>query len=143
MRWLLAGIAVVLVAIRTAGGVAPEPGEDRVRKGLVGSWNCVLKDLPEQFKDVKHVKHITPTHWTWVTYDAKEMKVMAAAGGIWSLAGDNYKEKCEFSSPGYEHTRGKEFTFILKFDGDELSIKSAPGTTIDVDEVWNRMKPGD
>jgi hypothetical protein len=142
MRWVLAGIAIALLTIRTVGGVGPEPADDRVRKGLVGTWDNVLKDLPEQFKDVKHVKHITPTHWTWVTYDAKDMTVMATAGGTWTLVGDNYKEKCEFSGTGYEHLRGKEFTFVLKFDGDELSIKSAPGTTIDVDEVWKRMKSG-
>jgi hypothetical protein len=141
MKCLLAGIAVALVAIRTAGGVGPDPAEERVRMGLVGSWSSVLRNLPEQFKDVKHVKHITPTHWTWVTYDTKKMAVLAAAGGTWTLMGDNYTEKCEYSSPGYEHTRGKEFTYILKYDGDKLSIKSAPGTTIDVDEVWKRMKP--
>jgi hypothetical protein len=134
---------VEVLAIGTAGGVGTEPAEDRVRKGLVGTWNCVLKDRPEQFKDVMHIKHITPTHWTWVTYDAKEMKVMATAGGTWTLEGANYKEKCAFSGIGYEHLRGKEFAYTLKFDGDELSMKSAPGTAIDVDEVWKRMKPGD
>lgn len=143
MRWLSAGIAIALLAIRTAGGVGADPADDGVRKGLVGSWRCVLKNLPERFKDVKHVKHFTPTHWTWVTYDAKKMTVMATAGGTWTLAGDKYKEKSEFCSPGYEHLRGKEFTYILKSDGDELSIKSAPGTAIDVDEVWKRMQPGD
>jgi hypothetical protein len=143
MRWLLAGIAIAFLVIRTAGGVGTDPAEGGIRKGLVGTWNSVLKNRPERFKDVMHIKHITPTHWTWVTYDAKEMKVMATAGGTWTLAADNYKEKCEFSGTGYEHLRGKEFAYILKFDGDELLIKSARGTAIEVDEVWRRMKPGD
>ena len=46
-----------------------------------------MKNRPDRFKDVMHIKHITPTHWTWVTYDAKEMKVMATAGGTWVDSG--------------------------------------------------------
>ena len=60
MRWLLAGIAIAFVAIRTAGGVGTDPADDRVRLGLVGTWNCVLKNRPDRFKDVMHIKHVTP-----------------------------------------------------------------------------------
>ena len=143
MKRLFIGIAIGLVALRAAGGNGAEPGDDRVRKGLVGTWQNVSMKLPEQFKDVKTVKHITPTHYTWVTYDAKKMTALATSGGTWSLEGNIYKEKCEFVSTGMEHLKGNEYAFILMFDGDEMSIRSAPGTNIQVDEAYRRLKRAD
>lgn len=108
-----------------------------MKKGHVGSWENTSPKLPAQFKDIKH---ITPTHYTWVTYDAKTVVALATSGGTWRLEGLAYTEKCEFVSPGYEHLKGNEYTFLIKFEGNELSIKSGPGSNIDIDEVWRRMK---
>lgn len=127
----------VLLAIGAAGGSGAEDDADRVRKGLVGTWKNVDAEFPE---GILHVKHITPTHWTWVTYDAKAMTPLASAGGTWSLEGDKYKERIDFASDTHPHLPGKEYTFTLKFEGDKLSIKVSPNADFEADEVWERMK---
>ncbi len=71
------------------------------------------------------------------------MNVLATSGGTWTLHGNTYTEKCEFVSPGLENRKGNEYAFILKFDGDELSIKSAPGAPIQVEETCRRLKRAD
>ncbi len=140
MKRLLIGIAIGLVALRAAGGNGAEPDEERIKNGILGTWMNLSLRLPAQFKDVKSIKHVTSTHFTWVTYDTKKMTVLATAGGTWTLSGDIYREKCEFVSPGFDHLKGNEYAYILKYKGDELSIRSAPGTAIDVDETWRRLK---
>jgi hypothetical protein len=132
---LLAGLLLASLA-------ADQPQDDQIRNGFVGTWQNISLKPPPQFPDLRSIKHITPTHWTWVTYDSKKEIVFAMAGGTWTLEGNRYTEKCEFFSPGNEGLKDLESTFILKYEGEELSIKSAPGTKIDVDETWRRIKRG-
>jgi hypothetical protein len=119
-------------------GSSPDPG--RLKRELPGTWECVsVADLPRQ---ISHIKHITPTHYTWVTYDRDRNAILAVSGGTWTLKEGKYEEACEFASDSHPHLRGKTNDFTTNLAGDKWDLKGVPGTEINVDEVWARMKPG-
>ena len=89
---------------------------------------------------VVHLKHITPTHWTWVIYQKERKTPVAVAGGTWTLEGDTYKERCDFAGTGFEHLRGTETPYASKVDGDRWSIKGTVSNGAKVDETWTRQK---
>ncbi len=111
----------------------------RIKRELRGTWDCVpVENFP---KELSHIKHVTPTHYTWVTYDRESNAIQSVSGGTWSLQDGKYQETCEFASDSHQHVRGKTFTFAIDLVGDKWDLKGVPGTEIQVDEVWNRLKP--
>src|SRR5262249_38818659 len=109
MKTLIAGIAIGLFGLQAAVGGGADTETDGAKKALVGSWKNRNPIVPA---GMVHIKHVTSTHWTWVLYDVKSMTAVATAGGTWSLIGDQYKERIEFSSEspsGWRtaHLRGK------------------------------------
>ncbi len=141
MRKLIV-LSILTLLVPQAVIADDKPGDtDRLKRELLGSWECILP--PGTPKQISHIKHITPTHYTWVTDDRERHEVLATSGGTWSLKDDKYVETCDFASDTHQHVRGKTFTFTVTVAGDKWNLKGVPGTEIDVDEVWNRIKPGE
>jgi hypothetical protein len=144
MRKLRAGLAVTLmglllaIGVRFAPAAAPPQADARNEDRLVGTWEHVSAQLPDGYR---HIKHITPTHWTWVVYHRDTMVAVGVAGGTWSLEGDRYKERIEFATESNKDLRGKEFAFTLKLEGDSWFLKSVPDSELQVDETWKRVGP--
>jgi hypothetical protein len=136
MRNRLIAITGGLIGLLLLPGTAPAQAERRTEERLVGTWERISPKVPDQYR---HIKHVTPTHWTWVFYERAEMSVVGAAGGTWSLQGDTYKEQIEFADDSSKSLRGRNFSFTSKLDGDEWSIKSLAGSDLQVDEVWKRV----
>lgn len=135
MKRIICGCAVVLVLLAAARGGEEKPDTEKVKGAIVGTWEMATPELPEGFRDLKH---ITPTHFIWVIYRKNEMDPVASAGGTWSVVGDQYTERCDFATPGHEHLRGKEMTFTVKIEGDKLVQKGVLDTGAKVDEIWKR-----
>jgi RNA polymerase sigma factor (sigma-70 family) len=126
------------VAQENVTDVKQNPSPDQVRRALLGTWESTLPaDSP---KSIRCVKHITPTHWTWVTYDRDNKVAHTACGGTWTLKGDTYEETNEFATEDMKHVRGKTFAFHYKLDGDKWFLKGGPDLEIAVDDVWVRVK---
>jgi hypothetical protein len=93
MRKLLAGLALVLMGLLSSPGASPSQTDGKMDDTLVGTWDCISLRLPAGYR---HIKHVTPTHFTWVTDHRETMAPVGVAGGTWSREGDTYKDRvCE------------------------------------------------
>jgi hypothetical protein len=111
----------------------------RLNRELPGTWESrSLGDAPRQ---IVHIKHLTPTHFTWVTYDRDQQQILAVAGGTWSLRDGKYVEVCDFASGAHLHLSGKTNAFTTHLDRDKWDIKGLWDTGSEIDEVWTRIKP--
>jgi RNA polymerase sigma factor (sigma-70 family) len=126
------------VAQKKVADVEQSPSPEQARRALLGTWESTLSaNTPKSFRCVKH---ITPTHWTWVAYDRDTKVAFSACGGTWTLKGDKYEETNEFATEDMKHSRGKAFAFNYKLDGDKWFLKSGPELEIHVDDLWVRVK---
>jgi RNA polymerase sigma factor (sigma-70 family) len=121
-----------------AADLGQEPSPEQARRALLGTWESTSQaDTPKSFRCVKH---ITPTHWTWVAYDRDTKVAFSTCGGTWTLRGDKYEETNEFATEDMKHARGKAFAFNYKLDGDKWLLKGGPELEVRVDDVWLRVK---
>jgi hypothetical protein len=139
MRIICCGLVVGLLLFTATHGDDGKPDAERLRKELVGTWEVVTPEIRKGFRDLKH---ITPTHFTWIIYSEEEMAPYATAGGTWSLEGNQYRERCEFSTKAHAHLRGKEATLTVKIDGDKLFLEGVLDTGFKINEVWKRAAAG-
>lgn len=130
-------LAVRIVAIGDDNPNSPADAK-RLKRELPGTWECTEANQPPE---VHLIKHITPTHWTWVAYDKPKNAILAGAGGTWTIKDGKYQETCEFATDDVQHLRGKSFQFTINLAGDKWDHKGVPGTEIQVDQVWTRLKP--
>jgi hypothetical protein len=121
------------------------PAKDPVN--CLGTWELMSSkygDATEYSNDrneVRHLKMITPTHFTWVIYDNKTSQISASMGGTYSLQGGTYTEKVEFFFPeAMKAYLGKEQAFTIKIDGDKLFQTGSLSDGEKIDEIWQRVK---
>lgn len=105
---------------------------------LLGAWDKAFG--PGTPKAIRTLKDITPTHWTWVTYDRENRRVLAAAGGTWSLRDGEYVEDCEFTTDNFSQARGNSNPFVYRVDGDRWILEGGPDRAIRDDETWTRLR---
>jgi hypothetical protein len=134
-----------LLTIGLVGGADDKPAASsdatRLNRELPSTWqNTSQQDLP---KEGRFIKHVTPTHFTWVLYDREKKAIQGVTGGTWSLKDGKYEESIEFATDNVQQLRGKTFRFTHNVGGDKWDLKSEPDSGIDVDEAWMRLKPGD
>ncbi len=137
MRRMIAGTVLALFVVVCSIGFDDAPKEEKANEALVGTWERDSDHFPENFVQIKH---ITPTHFTWVIYDSKEMVPYASAGGTWKLEGKTYTEKVEFATPSHEHLRGKEVVLDVVVKGDKFHQHGVLDTGFVIDEDWIRKK---
>jgi hypothetical protein len=85
---------------------------------------------------MRTVKHITPTHWTWVAYDRENKMVLAAAGGTWLLQNGQYVENVDFTTDNFPQARGRAPAYEFRIQADEWILRAGAGR----DEIWKRLK---
>ncbi len=141
MRKRLAVVCLSLLATQTVLGDDQKPNADQLKRELLGTWECV--SFQEAPKEMLHIKNITPTNYTWVTYDRLANAILATSGGTWSFKDGKYVEACEFASDSHQHLRGKTNTFNINVAHNKWDHRGVPGTEIEVDEVWSKMKSGE
>lgn len=103
-----------------------------------GSWQATLG--PNAPKAGRMIKHITPTHWTWVAFDFENRQVVASAGGTWTLRNGEYIETCLFTTDNFPQARGNSYAFQYQIKGDRWVLKHGPGRAITQDETWTLLK---
>lgn len=142
----VAGLCFGVVTLR---GEAPEKSAKSadLRTTLVGTWkmtsmkvNGRQSNLPESSVTYKHV---TPGGFTWLSYNKEDGKIFRAAGGSYTLNGDDYTETIEYGTgDDFEGIKNASHSFKCRIEGDTwFNVGSlAGGTTLD--EQWTRVKPG-
>src|SRR5438094_664899 len=93
------GVRMLLGLVLLAAGIAANaaPNEPDHKGTLVGTWRLVSATYGDpggkEIRDwihyvpegVVHLKHITPTHFTVITYEVPSRKVTIVGGGRYSL----------------------------------------------------------
>jgi hypothetical protein len=144
MKRTTAGMVVLGIATLT---VVVSAQQQTAKTGShVGTWLLVsfnysngdtFSDAP---KEVRRIKLITDTHFTWVHYDTATQKVQVAAGGSYTLKGDTYSEMIDFGTDDMKELLGKEQVFKLRVEGDKLYQSGHLSSGQMIEEVWQRMK---
>jgi hypothetical protein len=114
----------------------------------LGTWQLVsskygdAKGFSDVPKDERHVKIITATHFLWVSYDDKNRVITTSMGGSCSLHGGKYTEVVEFFLPkGMRTYLGKKQEFTVRVEGDKLYQSGKLSDGMQIEEVWQRVKP--
>jgi hypothetical protein len=131
--WL---IIALLWSVFPAAVRAQDAGE----KKLVGTWKMVSGTYGGQqsnlAKDFTTLKHYTPTHFMWVTFD-KAGKVIRTGGGPYSFDGKVLEETPAYGlGSDFDVVNAKRQIFEVKVDGKKLyqSGKLSNGTSLE--EAW-------
>ncbi len=127
---------------------------------LVGSWELVSymnqnESLWSDYPDfVGYIKHITPTHFVWVKYNADGDEVMSEGGGTYSLEGNTYTENIEFMYPSGSKQVGTSLPFtvemkdgkwyhtgyVKKIETDPATGKSTVTDSTLIREIWKKYE---
>jgi hypothetical protein len=131
-------------AAPAAAARADEPkGGAKAGGKLVGTWKLVSATYGGQQAKFPEgaattIKHVTPTQFMWASYD-KDGKVVRAAGGRYTLAGEAYKETPEYGiSADFDLIKGKAHTFKCKVEGDKWYHDGKLSNGLTIEEVWKR-----
>jgi hypothetical protein len=132
------------------GGVAAlaSPPELDTKGKLLGTWRLVsatygapgdqLHYVPQ---GLVHLKHLTPTHFTVVTYETQSRKVTITGGGRYSLQDGLYKEAVDYAVGGtLPELLGKEQSFTLQLEGDRWTHSGTLTNGQMINEVWERVR---
>jgi Lipocalin-like domain len=137
---LLVILPIVSETTRSDEPKKQEPPRDK----LVGTWR--LASAKYNAKEIKFregttmIKHITPTHFMWVTYD-QDGNVSRTAGGTYTLKGDDYVENPEYGlGADFEIIKGKAQTFKCKVDGSKWHNDGELSNGLTIAEIWERVE---
>ena len=138
-------VTAVSCAVAAAHAVAEEKKTDaKGENKLVGTWKLVsAKYGGNEFKFPEGqtmVKHVTPTQFMWATYN-QDGKVTRAAGGRYTLQGEDYAETPEYGiGSDFDMIKGKAHTFKWKIDGNKWHHNGKLSNGVTIEEVWERVQ---
>jgi hypothetical protein len=134
---------VLLAAIVTAVAASAVADEPKAENKLIGTWKLVSakyggqeSSLPQ---DSTTLKHITPTHYMWASYD-KDGKVYRSAGGPYTLNGEVMESTPEYGLGDFEAIKGKRQTYKCKVEGNKWYQSGTLSTGQPLEEVWERVE---
>jgi hypothetical protein len=132
---------IVALAVTTAGRAdVPKPAAKENK--LVGVWKLVSAkyDGKEQTIRGTHLKHVTPTHFIWVTHDDAG-QVSSPLGGPYKLDGDKYEETPEYGVGAIlKSFKGKTQSFTFKVEGNKWHHTGKLSGGLEIEEVWERVE---
>ena len=141
LRFALLGLSLAL----STSALSQTPPQAEPTSPYVGTWRFVSGTYNGQEFDAPALgvtlKHVTPTQFTWLSYEAETGRISRAGGGTYTLAGDSCKEHIEYGTgEDFEMLRGTEQSLEIKVDEDRLYSggKLSNGTVFS--EVWERVK---
>lgn len=111
---------------------------------LFGTWKLVstkygdAKEFTKYPETSMRLKLINKTHFTWLEVDDKK-KVLASAGGRYSLVGNVYTETIDFAGEGMDAYVGKPQKFTIKIEGDKLFQSGELSDGLKIEENWARQ----
>jgi hypothetical protein len=141
-RMVLLAAAVAAPVLR-AGADEPKADANTGNK-LIGTWKLVSAKYggkESQFPaGWTMLKHVTPSQFMWVTHDP-DGKVTRAAGGSYTLKGDEYAETPEYGiGADFQVIKGGTHTFKWKVEGNKWLHTGKLSNGLTIDEVWERVE---
>ena len=143
--FVIPSISVVTLLLATALAHGDKDNAaDQLATKLVGSWKMVSakyggadSPLPRRLLILKHV---TPTHTTWMRIEPTSGNVLAMATGTWKLDGDTLIEKPIFGlGNSFETVKGQQHSFKCKIDGDKWYHSGRLANGLTIEEVFERV----
>jgi hypothetical protein len=125
--------------------VADEPqGKDATANKLVGTWKLVSGKYGGQRSLLPEVgttiKHMTPTHYTWVTY-GRDGEVTRIGGGLYAFNGKVLESTLEYGmGSDIKSRKGKRHTYECKVEAKKLYQSGALSTGLTLEEVWELVE---
>jgi len=112
-------LVCLLVTGCTTNHENADESEDNI--SLEGTWQLIKEihhiygeteweDTPE---NLIYMKHITPTHFTWVSYDKSTETLIGTGGGTYTFDGDKYTEYIDFFYPAGSNELGQAIPFTV------------------------------
>ena len=137
---------IAIAALAVAVGLNAQQASKKSADSHLGTWQLTsfkygtnqpaLTDFPQS---QRRIKLITQTHFTWVEFDADTKKVSGAAGGAYSLSGNDYTESIDFGF-GMDRYLGEKHAFKIRVEGDKLSLSGSLADGLKIEEVWRRVR---
>jgi hypothetical protein len=139
VRVLAAVAALALTTSASLAGDTKTPGKDNK---LVGAWKLVSAKYggKEQTIQGTHLKHVTPSHFIWVTLD-KDGQIRESLGGSYTVDGDKYAESPEYGFGAIVAAfKGKTQAFTWKVEGSKWHHTGKLSTGLAIEEVWEQVE---
>jgi hypothetical protein len=146
-RYLILSV-LVLVMLSTAlvihtPGIAQSQADGREK--LVGTWRLISAKYGGQESTLPQegitLKHITPTHFTWMTYEDKTTLITRAGGGTYALHGEKYTESAQYGiGNDFEVIKRKDHSFSYRIEGGKWHNVGALDNGREISEVWELIK---
>jgi hypothetical protein len=144
LRWSLPALLFAFLAPQIQAE-DPVPKE-QLREKLVGTWkmisfkaNDVENDLPTR---LTVLKHITPTHMTWMRINPETSEVVTMACGTWTIDGDQFSDSPLYATgDAGKIVMGGTHTFSCKIVGNRWHHSGALANGLKLDEIWERVEP--
>lgn len=139
-------VCVFLFACVSQIAVADDPvPEAELPKQLVGTWKMVSAKFGGEDSDLPTrltvLKHITPTHMTWMRSDQKTGEVVAMASGTWTISGDKFSDTPTMGMGSqFKTVKGRTHTFTCRIEGDKWFHTGKLDSGLTIEEVWERQK---
>jgi hypothetical protein len=140
-------VAVSLAMATLCGLVLAAAREPDSENKLIGTWRLVSLKYGDAAQatpapaNTVHLKHVTPTHFTVVSYDAQSKAVTRVGGGSYSLKDKSYTEKTEYAhGEDFTNLLGKEHSFTWELQGDRWTHSGSLAGGLKIEEVWERVK---
>jgi len=141
----LGGVATLLAILAPALWAEDPVPNDQLAAKLVGTWKLVSfkadgveSDLP---KRLTVLKHITPTHMTWIRIQPDTGEVVTMAGGTWKIEGDKFSDTPSYASgDAGKIVKGGTHTFTCKIVGNRWYHNGALATGLKLEEVWELVE---
>ncbi len=110
---------------------------------ILGTWELVSYKYGEGKETVypaelKAIKLITPTHFTWIHYRTKDNIVYDSAGGAYVFDGVNYTENVDYGGRGMVPWFGKS-QFKIKIEGNQMFLSGTLADGYKIEEVWKKL----
>jgi hypothetical protein len=119
-------------------------GKDPTANKLVGTWKLVSGKYGGQQSTLPEVsttlKHMTPTHYTFVTYD-KNGEVTRIGGGSYTFNGKTLETTLEYGvGSDIKSRKGKLSTYKCRVEEKKLFQSGTLSTGLTLEEVWELVE---
>jgi hypothetical protein len=132
---------IIALAAATAAVRADDAKGD---SPLVGTWKIVSGKFggveSPRPAGATTLKHITPTHYMWATYD-KDGQVTRTAGGRYTFKDGVMESTPEYGfGSDFQAIKGQRQSYKCKVEGNKLYQTGTLSTGQTLEEVWERVE---
>lgn len=140
LRVIMLCLLMTSAMVPSADAAAKRSKADiKAANAILGTWQLAW---PETRAHERELKLITPTHFTWTTWNVETHEVLATGGGPYTLVSGDYCEQIAFARGQIESAKGNVLCFKVEVRGDSLiQTGRHPRNDGSVSrEVWTRVR---